>query len=74
VFSSTCALLRRLALEEAGQDVIEYAFVAAGIGIAGALIITNLPQDIGNTYSSWTDPTNGVPSLWDPPDPAGSGS
>jgi Flp pilus assembly pilin Flp len=38
-------LLRRLAHEECGQDIIEYALVAAGIGI---LLIPTIPT-LGNT-------------------------
>lgn len=37
-------LLRRLAREESGQDIIEYALVAAGIGI---LLIPTIPA-LGN--------------------------
>jgi hypothetical protein len=28
---------------------------------------------VGTTYSSWLDPTVGVPSLWEPAEPVGSG-
>jgi hypothetical protein len=33
-----------------------------------------LPNVMGATYASWTDPTVGVPSRWDPPEPASAGS
>jgi Flp pilus assembly pilin Flp len=67
-------LLQRLLIDECGQDLIEYAMLAAFIGIAGWAVIMTVPDAIGQTYSSWVSPTGGVPALWDPPEPAGAGS
>jgi Flp pilus assembly pilin Flp len=63
--------LRRLAADESGQDLVEYALITSFIGIAGYLILLSLGVDIFNTYEAWLDPGTGVPSLWDPPAPSG---
>jgi Flp pilus assembly pilin Flp len=63
--------LRRLAADESGQDLVEYALITSFIGVAGYLILLGLGVDIFNTYDSWLDPGTGVPSLWDPPAPSG---
>jgi Flp pilus assembly pilin Flp len=73
------ALLRarlgaRLRREEAGQDLIEYAMLAAFIGIAGMLVLRTMNDTIFTAYSNWIDPTIGAPSLWEPSPPLGSGS
>ncbi len=65
-------LFSRLLLEDSGQDVVEYALIALFVGIAGAAVVRFIPSDIFNTYSSWTDPNSGVPSLWDTPAPGAS--
>ncbi|MGE0814444.1 MAG: Flp family type IVb pilin [Vicinamibacterales bacterium] len=53
-------LLRRLATEESGQDIIEYALVAAGIAV---LLIPTVPT-LGNTlvtlYTAITTKVAGV--------------
>ena len=64
----------RLMREDQAQDVIEYALIAVFIGIAGALVLSSMDTTIATTYSSWTSSSTGVPSLWDPPDPASAGS
>jgi Flp pilus assembly pilin Flp len=63
-------LLVRLVTEDGGQDLVEYALLAAFIGIAGWAVLMTLPGVIGTTYESWLDPTNGVPGQWDPPPPS----
>jgi len=64
------SLLGQLFIEDRGQDLVEYALLAAFIGVAGYAVIMTLPGLIGNAYASWLDPTNGVPGKWDPPEPA----
>ena len=66
------AIASRLICEEEGQDVIEYALLAAFFGIVGYLVMQQIGTTVNSTYSSWIDPTVGVPSLWDPRAPAGS--
>ena len=63
-------LLRRLLAEESAQDMVEYALLAAFIGIAGWAILMTIPSLMGLTYASWIDSANGVPGQWDPPEPA----
>ena len=65
---------RRFASETEGQDLLEYALLAAFIGIAGWAVLLTIPDTIAATYASWIDPDVGVPSLWDPPPPAAAGS
>lgn len=60
----------RFAAEDGGQDLVEYALLAAVVAVAGWAVLLTLPGVIGTTYASWIDPTNGVPGLWDPPEPA----
>lgn len=67
-------LLARFTADDGAQDLIEYALLAAFIGIAGWAVLMTLPNVMGATYASWTDPTVGVPSRWDPPEPASAGS
>jgi Flp pilus assembly pilin Flp len=67
-------LVARFTAEDGAQDLVEYALLAAFIGIAGWAVLMTLPNVMGATYASWTDPTVGVPSRWDPPEPASAGS
>jgi Flp pilus assembly pilin Flp len=59
-------LVARFVSEDNGQDLVEYALLAAFVATAGMLVLNNLSSDIANVYSSWLNPTTGVPSLWDP--------
>jgi Flp pilus assembly pilin Flp len=63
---------RRLIADESGQDLVEYALMAAFIGVAGYLVLMALGVDIFNAYQSWLDPNVGVPSLWEPSAPSAS--
>lgn len=66
-------LLRRLITEDGGQDIVEYAFIGAFIGIAGWLTLQAIEDGVLWTYSNWLDPTTGTPSVWEPAEPiAGS--
>ena len=71
-------LLRRFVSEEGGQDLIEYAFLAAALAAAGMLALFSIGPTVGSTYSSWISPTTGSPALWQPAEPwtssAGGGS
>jgi hypothetical protein len=59
--------------EDSAQDTVEYALLAAFIGIAGYVTITSIVPALASTYASWIDPTQGVPRLWAPTEPS-SGS
>lgn len=63
---------RRLCAEDNGQDLVEYAFLAAFIATAGMLALNAIGFSILDTYSDWLDPNAGVPSLWEPGTPSGS--
>lgn len=55
-------LLRRLAHEESGQDIIEYALVAAGIGILLIPTIPTLGQALINVYTRITTQVTNIGS------------
>ena len=60
------ALSMRFVVEDGGQDLVEYAFLAAFLATAGYLVLLNMGSDLNGVYSSWLNPNSGVPSLWDP--------
>jgi Flp pilus assembly pilin Flp len=63
-------LVRRFIREDGGQDLVEYAFLAAFVGITGYLALNGISSAILSTYTSWMNPSSGVPSLWEPPAPS----
>ena len=67
-------LLIECAREDGAQDLVEYALMAAFLATAGYLALIAIAPTLGATYTTWLDPSNGVPSLWDPKAPSGSGS
>jgi pilus assembly protein Flp/PilA len=44
---------RRLLADERGQDLIEYALLAAIIGIAGSLALQQFSGKVGNAFTNW---------------------
>jgi Flp pilus assembly pilin Flp len=64
-------LLRRLILSDQGQDVIEYALLTGGIGIAAIATWPVLAQAIGLAYIRLDTSTQ---NLWEPLPPVGAGS
>ena len=64
-------LTRRLGREDCGQDIIEYALLAAFIGVVGIAAWQSIGVGIGNAYSGWD---TGVQDLSRcTPDPGGAG-
>jgi hypothetical protein len=61
------ALLHRLWTEDSSQDLVEYALLAAGLGLATYAGWVAVQNAIHNSYGSWD--TN-QQNLWEPPDPA----
>jgi Flp pilus assembly pilin Flp len=61
--------LRRIAREDVGQDVVEYALLTAFFGLAALAAWASIREALGSSY---TGTTSGVQSLWDPPPPSGS--
>jgi Flp pilus assembly pilin Flp len=63
-------LLRRLASETDGQDLIEYALLTAFIGMVGFAAWNAIQTGLGLAYSGYVD---AVWDLWEPDDPSGGG-
>ncbi len=65
------ALVKRFWREECGQDIVEYALLAAFIATVGILTWQSIGTGIANAYTSWD---GGVQSLSAcTPDPGGGG-
>jgi Flp pilus assembly pilin Flp len=52
--------------EERGEDLIEYAYLAAFVGVTGYAVLNNIVPEVAATYNAWVDPNTGPPSLWEP--------
>jgi Flp pilus assembly pilin Flp len=61
--------LRRIARDDSGQDVVEYALLTAFFGLATLAAWTSIHNALGVSYGNTT---TGVQGLWDPPPPSGS--
>lgn len=48
---NTKQLLKNLIAEESGQDLIEYALVAALVGLGAVAAMKGLSNSIGNTFN-----------------------
>ena len=57
---------RRLLVDDSGQDLIEYALLAAIIGLAGSLVLPVIAPKMGNAFSSWGGQ---VYNAWEPAAP-----
>jgi Flp pilus assembly pilin Flp len=55
-------LFARFVREEEGQDIIEYALLAAFISIVAWLILQNIGQDVQVMYSNVQSATNDASS------------
>lgn len=55
-------LFARFVREEEGQDIIEYALLAAFISIVAWLILQNIGQDVQQMYSNVQTATNDASS------------
>jgi hypothetical protein len=62
--------LRRLACEDGGQDVLEYAILSAFVGVVALLTLNLLGVTLADVYSGWGI---SVDALWEPPAPAPKG-
>ena len=66
-----CSLMERLLRDERGQDLIEYALLAAFIGTVGILVWQSIGTGVLNAYTGWD---TGVQDLSKcTPDPGGAG-
>jgi Flp pilus assembly pilin Flp len=59
-------LLTRLLRDEHGQDLIEYALLTAGIGLAGIAMWPAITAAIGVAYQAFD---SGTQNIWEMPDP-----
>jgi len=58
--------LGRLLREDAGQDVIEYAFLAALVAVAAAETIHILETTLHDAYTRWDTDTQAIAMTPDP--------
>lgn len=64
-------LVRRLLAEDTGQDLVEYALLAAFVALASIAGINAVQAALQTTYTSWNA---GMQNCWQMPAPgAGSG-
>jgi Flp pilus assembly pilin Flp len=68
--NNTISLLRRLAIETDGQDLVEYALLTTFIGFAGAAAWNLMQTGLGTVYNSYV---SAVWNMWEPADPVGGG-
>ena len=62
-------LVRRLLVEDDGQDLVEYALLIGLVAVASAAAIGTLETALHDAYVSWD---TGNQALWDMPAPGGS--
>ena len=55
------ALLTRLVREEKGQDVIEYALLAAAISVVAIPTVPSIGSQVNNAYSSINGKVTSIP-------------
>ena len=60
-------VIAHLVLDDTGQDLIEYALLAAFIGLAGVGLFDLIAANMNASYSSWN---SGVNRLWEPGAPS----
>ena len=64
-------LMHAFIRDEAGQDLIEYALLAAFIGTMGIVAWQSIGTGIGNAYTAWDGGVQGLSACT--PDPGGGG-
>jgi Flp pilus assembly pilin Flp len=63
------SILMRLFRDDGGQDVIEYALLSAGIGLAGVAVWPAITTAVGVAYQGFDTRTQ---DLWVAPPPSGA--
>ena len=58
--------VRRLLVDETGQDLIEYALLAGSIGLVGIVLWQNIVTGIGLGYQGWDA---NMQAAWEPQNP-----
>ena len=59
--------LRRLWIEDRGQDLVEYVLLGATVALAGLAAMQAFPAMAGALYQGWDQ---GQQNLWEPLPPA----
>jgi Flp pilus assembly pilin Flp len=59
-------LLRQLARDDAGQDLLEYALLTGIIAIAGILLFPTIQSKMASAYQNWND---NAQAIWEAPPP-----
>jgi Flp pilus assembly pilin Flp len=62
--------LHRLLVDDDGQDLVEYALLAALVAIASVGVLSGLQTVMGTTYTSWDTKTQALSCM---PNPGGGG-
>jgi hypothetical protein len=62
-------LLRRWYHEDSAQDLVEYAYLSAFVGLAGLAVWLIIVQLLGARYADYN---TGIQNQWCPPNPNGS--
>ena len=62
------ALFHRLVNESGGQDIVEYALLAAFVALASFAALNGIQTVLGTTYTSWNTKTELLSCM---PDPGG---
>jgi Flp pilus assembly pilin Flp len=61
--------LQRLAVDDSGQDLIEYALLTAIVTVAAIPVIIEIRDRMQSAYINWG---NDIQNNWSPNDPAGA--
>lgn len=51
--SNVTQMLVRLVVDDAGQDLIEYALLSGFIGLGGFVVFSELGDQMGTAYDGW---------------------
>ncbi len=52
--------MKRLLLNQSGQDLVEYALIVAAVGLALVVSVNELTQTIANVYSGLMQPVAAI--------------
>lgn len=63
-------MLKRLVIDQSGQDLIEYALLTSIIGVAGVLVFSTFAGKMEDAYNTWNTDSQ---TVWEPCPPIGLG-
>ena len=69
IVSRLTVILRRWYHEDSAQDLVEYAYLSAFVGLAGIAVWLTIVQLLGVRYAGYN---TGVQNQWCPPNPDGT--